>query len=180
MFHITFTYSARKAHRFRHYHLPGAHLRPDRRGRDQPVHRGARAGTPTPAPTETPRPPRLPKPVYARLCRKREVTLPPSHLPRREKAHSLSITRKRKRVWTVTADDQSIVVEARRFGHGVGMSQYAPTSGKPVWHGLFEIRRFTSRRGTDALPGCRRRLPSVSSAYPRRRPAALPHAAPHC
>ena len=70
---------------------------------------------PTPAPT----------PIYGPFEPAKEaVTLSFPIFPDVEKALSLSINQYENELWTVTESNNAFVVESRRFGHGVGMSQY--------------------------------------------------------
>jgi len=81
--------------------------------------------TDTPAPTATLEPSATPKPVYGAFePAEGEVTLTFPIFPDAESALGLSINQYENELWTVTETDSAFVVEARRFGHGVGMSQY--------------------------------------------------------
>ncbi len=77
----------------------------------------------TPAPTETPAPTPLPTPCLSGWQSGGEVTLTLSVFPDVIRALSLSIAGADNEMLTVTESPSAFVVEARRFGHGVGMSQ---------------------------------------------------------
>ena len=81
--------------------------------------------TDTPEPTETPEPTPTPAPVYGAFEPvEGEVTLDFPIFKDVESALSLSINQYENELWTVTETDTQFIVESRRFGHGVGMSQY--------------------------------------------------------
>ena len=81
--------------------------------------------TETPAPSETPLPTATPTPVYGAFEPvEGEVSLSFPIFPDAEQALSLSINLYENELWTVTGYTDSFIVESRRFGHGVGMSQY--------------------------------------------------------
>ncbi|MFH1879450.1 MAG: SpoIID/LytB domain-containing protein, partial [Bacillota bacterium] len=81
--------------------------------------------TPIPPPTETPAPTPTPQPVYGPFEPvSGAVTLSFPIFPDAESALQLSINLYDNELWTVTQTDAVFTVEARRFGHGVGMSQY--------------------------------------------------------
>ena len=81
--------------------------------------------TETPAPSETPLPTATPTPVYGAFEPvEGEVSLSFPIFPDAEQALSLSINLYENELWTVTEYTDSFIVESRRFGHGVGMSQY--------------------------------------------------------
>lgn len=83
------------------------------------------APTATPEPTETPVPTPTPAPVYGAFEPvDGEVTLTFPVFRDAEKALSLSINQYENELWTVTETGTAFIVESRRFGHGVGMSQY--------------------------------------------------------
>jgi len=83
------------------------------------------AVTVTPEPTATPAPTATPKPVYGDFePAKNAVTLDIPIFPDAETALGLSINQYDNELWTVTEQNDAFLVEARRFGHGVGMSQY--------------------------------------------------------
>ena len=76
-------------------------------------------------PTQTPAPTDTPAPVYGAFePAEGEVTLSFPIFPDAEDALSLSINQYDNELWTVTETDGAFIVEARRYGHGVGMSQY--------------------------------------------------------
>ncbi len=78
----------------------------------------AESPAPTPVPTPTP------TPVYgAFIAQEEPVTLSIPIFPEAEKLLSLGINSYDNEMITVTEQADSFTVEARRFGHGVGMSQ---------------------------------------------------------
>ena len=81
--------------------------------------------TETPAPETTAPPTPTPAPIYGSFePAEGEVTLSLPIFPDVESALSLSINLYENELWTVTETGDAFVVESRRFGHGVGMSQY--------------------------------------------------------
>ncbi len=87
--------------------------------------------TPTPAPTDTPKPTATPEPtptpapVYGAFTPvEGEVTLDLPIFKDVESALALSINQTDNELWTVTETNTDFIVESRRYGHGVGMSQY--------------------------------------------------------
>lgn len=128
------------------------------------------APTPTTAsvPTETPGPTATPAPVYGDFEPvKGSVTLAFPIFPDVEDALSLSINQYDNELWTVTEDNGSFTVEARRFGHGIGLSQYGAEWMADVYHYTYtEILAFyypgvTLMRSEVAQTV----LPSVSSVF---------------
>ena len=86
------------------------------------------APTPTPAPTETPTatplPTPSPEPTYGEFVPNAEpVTLHIPIFPTAEKALGLGINSNDNELVTVREEADRFVVESRRFGHGVGLSQ---------------------------------------------------------
>ena len=80
--------------------------------------------TPTPVPTPSPTPQPTATPAYSPFKRVKEplvVTLP--YFPEAERAMGLSINISKNELVTVQDIGSAFLVEARRFGHGVGMSQ---------------------------------------------------------
>jgi hypothetical protein len=128
----------------------------------------APALSPTLTPAETPAPTPTPEPVYGPFVPAEEaVTLTLPIFPDVEKALDLSINLYADELWTVTQTDDSFVVEARRFGHGVGMSQYgaeqmASVYGLPYTDILaFYYPGVTLMR----YPNVTATLPEVSSVF---------------
>ena len=81
--------------------------------------------TETAAPTQTPAPTETPAPVYSEFEPvEGEVTVSIPVFPDAEAALSLSINQYENELWTVTETDDAFIIESRRYGHGVGMSQY--------------------------------------------------------
>ena len=143
----------------------------------------APALSPTLTPAETPAPTPTPEPVYGPFVPAEEaVTLTLPIFPDVEKALDLSINLYGDELWTVTQTDDSFVMEARRFGHGVGMSQYgaeqmASVYGLPYTDILaFYYPGVTLMR----YPECDRNAAGgFLRIHKACRPAAFPHAAPH-
>lgn len=84
------------------------------------------APTATPAPTETPTPDvtREPQPVYSEFIAAREpATLTLDVFPEVISTLKLSISGTNNEMLTLKETDEAFVLEARRYGHGVGMSQ---------------------------------------------------------
>lgn len=80
----------------------------------------ASAASATPSPTPSPAPtPALED--FASLGGTVTIDLPA--FPDAERAMNLSINRDANEIWTVRETDDAFVVEARRYGHGVGLSQ---------------------------------------------------------
>ena len=80
--------------------------------------------TPTPAPTLAPTPVPTPVPSYGPfVAAEKPVTLDIPIFPDAEKMLSLGINSYDNELITVTETDESFAIEARRFGHGVGLSQ---------------------------------------------------------
>jgi hypothetical protein len=78
--------------------------------------------TVSPAPTPSPSP--TPAPSYGPFVKTDQpVTLDIPIFPDAEKYLSLSINGDDNELYTVTEDDTSFTISARRFGHGVGLSQ---------------------------------------------------------
>ena len=76
--------------------------------------------TPTPAPTPSP----TPKPSYGPFePAAGEITLDIPIFPNAEKALSLGINSSDNEMITVKEENDSFVIQSRRFGHGVGLSQ---------------------------------------------------------
>ncbi len=85
--------------------------------------------TDTPVPTETPEPMPPPTPVYGAFMPVEDaVTLDIPIFRDAESALSLSINQYDNELWTVNETDDAFVIESRRYGHGVGMSQYGAES----------------------------------------------------
>jgi hypothetical protein len=88
----------------------------------EPVQAGDAAATPSPTPAPTPVP--TPVPSYGPFVKAdKPVTLDIPYFPDAEKLLSLGINTDDNEIVTVTETDSSFVIEARRFGHGVGLSQ---------------------------------------------------------
>lgn len=132
MFHITFTYSARTRtdpavpatgapSAFTDQVEVSLFTAPPTTSTATPALSTTPAPSETPAPTPTP----TPAPVYGPFEPvEGAVTLDLPIFPDAEKALSLSINQYDNELWTVTETDSSFLVESRRYGHGVGMSQY--------------------------------------------------------
>lgn len=93
----------------------------------------APADTATPSPTPSPSP--TPAPSYGPFVEAQETTLDIPIFPTAEKLLSLGINSDDNEMITVTEQADSFTVSARRYGHGVGMSQrgaewMARTEGK--------------------------------------------------
>lgn len=79
------------------------------------------AATPTPSPTPSPSP--TPAPSYGPFVEAQETTLDIPIFPTAEKLLSLGINSDDNEMITVTEQADSFTVSARRYGHGVGLSQ---------------------------------------------------------
>ena len=130
-FHITFTYSARTRTDpvIATTSSPGSALTDEIEVSLFTAPPAANTPTPvlteTPAPSETPAPTATPAPVYGPFEPvEGAVTLDFPIFPDAEKALSLSINLYDNELWTVTDTGNAFAVESRRYGHGVGMSQY--------------------------------------------------------
>ena len=126
--------------------------------------------TPILTPTATPAPTTSPAPVYGDFEPVNgTVTLSFPIFPDVERALSLSINQYENELWTVTETNNSFVIESRRFGHGVGMSQYGAEWMADRYHYTYtEILAFyypgiTLMRYT--IPQLT--LPSVSAVFTR-------------
>lgn len=87
-----------------------------------PALAGDMAATPSPTPTPTPVP--TPVPSYGPFVKaEKPVTLDIPYFPDAEKLLSLGINTDDNEMVTVTETGDSFVIQARRFGHGVGLSQ---------------------------------------------------------
>ena len=98
-----------------------------------------------------------------------EITLSFPIFPDAEKALSLSINLYDNEPWTVTETDNAFIIESRRYGHGVGMSQYGAQQMAAVY-GLsytdilaFYYPGVTLMRYADTAVS----LPRVSSVFTR-------------
>lgn len=81
------------------------------------------AAEPTPTPIATPTPLPTPTPVYGEWVEMGEETVTLDVFPALVRALKLSISGSDNEMLTVKETDQAFRVEARRYGHGVGMSQ---------------------------------------------------------
>ncbi len=88
----------------------------------EPTLAGDMAATPAPTPAPTPVP--TPVPSYGPFIKvEKPVTLDIPYFPDAEKLLSLGINAGDNEMVTVTEAGDSFTIEARRFGHGVGLSQ---------------------------------------------------------
>ena len=78
---------------------------------------------PTQTPTPSPTPTATPAPVYGEWESMGEVTLNLDVFPQLVRALEISISGSDNEMLTLTETDSAFRLEARRFGHGVGMSQ---------------------------------------------------------
>ena len=178
MFHITFTYSART----RTDPIPITHemlvdeveISLFTPGPATATHEPTATPTPVPTeyllPTDTPVPTATPKPVYGAFTPiAGEVTLSFPIFPDMERALDMSINQTQNELWTITDTGSVFLLEARRYGHGVGMSQYGAEQMAGVYNFTYEeILNFyypgaTLMRYTNTQTA----LPSVSSAFTR-------------
>ncbi len=168
MFHITFTYSARTR---TDPVIITSHILTSALTDEIEISLFTAAPgqeTATPVPTQTPAPTATPTPVYGPFVpASGEVSLSFPIFPDAEKALSLSINQYENELWTVAQTDQAFVVESRRFGHGVGMSQYgAEWMAGQYGMGYADILSFYYPGAVlMRYPSAAKALPSVSSVF---------------
>ncbi|HPJ02577.1 MAG TPA: SpoIID/LytB domain-containing protein [Candidatus Limiplasma sp.] len=170
-FHITFTYSGRT--RTDYTPPPGQVLKNDIEislftATPAPDATATPVPTDTPEPTATPEPTPTPAPVYGAFEPvEGEITLDIPIFRDAENALGLSINQYDNELWTVEETGDAFVVESRRFGHGVGMSQYgAEWMAAQYGMAYTEILSFyypgiTLMRYTETAAA----LPHISSAF---------------
>lgn len=97
-----------------------------------------RHGTPTPSPT----------PALGGLKALDEaIEVELSVFPDAEKAMRLSINKDQNELWTIRETDSAFEIEARRYGHGVGMSQRGAE-----WMAQSSTARATKRSSNSTIP----------------------------
>ena len=174
LFHITLTYSARtRTDPVQNTDAPRASVLGDQVEvslftAPPTAAATAPAFSPAPAPTETAAPTPTPAPVYGPFIAAGEaVTLTLPIVPDVEKALDLSINLYGKELWTVTETTDSFVVEARRFGHGVGMSQYGAEQMAGAYGLLYTDILAFYYPGVTLMryPNVNLALPEVSSVF---------------